>query len=388
MTLNKIESPEIIKYNKPFKEWKTKKLYWIQWVNDQIISEETDMVSAWDGSIMEEVPWKWALSTTISSNTFEYLKYLWIETAHIEKHNENETLVEKLDMIPVECVFRFVETWSYTKRQNHIAKNNSDFKANPDGTILPELLIELFYKEDVIDIDGKPISDPLMKLDKEWNPEVDSNWKMTLLYPKTWEVISYNLNENSHVSSNSELIKESSQKLISETKKVANWVKSLNDKVWMSTLDWKVEFWKNEKWETKLWDVIDWDSCRIRIPYTVKGTDWETYLTKEFTTEELKLSWNGKWNEKDYLSTFEQLKVLPDNIGVDRIHVAISLDKQNFREGWTGNELVKKYEELAKLSTQALEIHKKEMENGNNQEMEIKKNKQRLIDILWRQREK
>ena len=143
-------------YQKPINEGKTKKVLKVfdsKWIESEeyFIIEEKNIASAWDWARMETVEWndwkwKWDYSATINANYFEYLNDLWIETAFIKKIDSNHTLVKKLDMIPVECVYRFVETGSYTKRQNYLLWE----KANPDWTVLDEVIIELFYKDDVI----------------------------------------------------------------------------------------------------------------------------------------------------------------------------------------------------------------------------------------------
>jgi phosphoribosylaminoimidazole-succinocarboxamide synthase len=328
------------------------------------------MVSAWDGARMEKVPWKGALSTTINSNIFKYLNSVWINTSYKRKVSENETLVEELNMIPVECVFRFVETWSYTKRKEYELWDN----ANLDWTILDKKIIELFYKEDIIDTQWNIISDPLIKFNKSWEIEIDQYEKIVFLHPKTWKEIKYNIAKNSNLRWNSKIIIQKYNELINKTSSISNHIKNFYLKSWISTLDWKIEFWKDKDWKIKLWDVIDWDSCRNRIIYTVEWTDWEIYLTREFSKNELILTW------KD-LKIFEWLSVIPDNIDIERVHVATSLDKQSFRDGWNWNELVKKYEELARLTKWAYEMHQCEIEYN------IDNTSDKVIDILWRNKE-
>lgn len=387
-------------YKKPINEGKTKKIlkvYDSNWIEgqDYFVIEEKNIASAWDWKRMEEVKWedwlwKWDYSATINANYFEYLNDLWIETWYIKKIDSNHTLVKKLNMIPVECVYRFVETGSYTKRQKHILWDET----NSDNTVLEDIIIELFYKDDVEDTDWEIISDPLIKLDENQIPVIDDKWFLVLLYPKTWEEIDYKKDiETKKMKSQMSYICQNHDTLINKTEETWLWVKSFWDKVGLSTLDWKVEFWRDKNWNIVLWDSIDADSNRIRKVFTVLWEDWNTYLAREFTDEELSTSW------KD-LSYFEKLKVIPKYIKVKELKLVIWLDKDWFRAGENPKQYLAKVKNLAEESSKSLDIHNEEVWLALNtfcakiKDMLKKEsiinmtqylNKGSINDILWRE---
>jgi phosphoribosylaminoimidazole-succinocarboxamide synthase len=386
-------------YEKPINEGKTKrvlKVFNSQWVESEeyLIIEEKNIATAWDWARTETVEWddwkwKWDYSATINANYFEYLNDLWIETGFIKKIDSNHTLVKKLNMIPVECVYRFVETGSYTKRKNHVLWE----EANPDWTVLDEMIIELFYKDDVEDENWETISDPLIKLDENQIPEIDDDWFLILLYPETWEIIKYRKDiKTEKMKSQMIYICQNHDTLINKTKETWLAVKNFWDKVWLSTLDWKVEFWEDKNWNIVLWDSVDADSNRIRKVFTVIWKDWIEYLAKSFSNEELTVLWRD-------LQDFDELSIIPSNIKVKELWIVIWLDKDWFRAWETPDQYLVKVKNLAEKSTEALEIHNKEIWRFLNKinskitkivELErttfiSKKVNERFLDILWRE---
>ena len=451
-----------------FNEWKTKILYDVlnsDWtVNDEyIVIEEKDIVTAGDWARTETVEWKGEFTSNINSNYFEYLNDLWMKTAFVKKLDNNRTLVKKLDMIPIECVYRFVSTGSHQRREKYKAKNIKNYKPKEEGEILDEMIIDLYFKDDVITKDWLVISDPLIKLNDDGIPEIDSDWKLILLNPDTEEILDYDnivkkslpeikdsewkivkhfkflfenwefLEEKFNVGDDSLIkdyikvynadnwediteiakitsdmisvekidnenknafkdIQDNSGYLIEETKKFGKWVQQLNDKVGLSTLDWKWEFWKDKKWKILFWDSLDADSNRIRKVFTVVWEDWNTYLARDYFTKELSESWKDS-------SYFEKLEVIPKNIKVKKIWIAAWLDKEWFRKWESGEELLKKIEKLSTYTTKAKDIHNEEVWRALNRfcikvEDMLKKeniinmtqclNNDALLDILWR----
>ncbi len=183
-------------------EWKTKILYEVfnsdGSINDEyIIVEEKDIATAWDWADKFDVSWKWeengkaVYTSTINANFFEYLNELWQETAFIKPIDSTRTLVKKLDMVPVECVYRLASVGSHQRREQFKAKNDSNYVPLIDWEILEEMVTDFYYKDDVITTDGSVFSDPLIKLDNNWNPEIDESWKMVLLNPDTEEILDY-----------------------------------------------------------------------------------------------------------------------------------------------------------------------------------------------------
>ncbi len=363
---------------------KTKALYNVlnsNWtVNKEYLAvEEKDIATAWDWKRTEKVEWenwlwKWDYAAEINANYFKFLNDLGIETAFIKKLNSNTSLVKKLNMIPVECVYRFVETGSYTNRQEYMAKNDENYQANPDWTVLDKILIELFYKDDVEDEKWEIISDPLIQLDSEGIPETDINWYLVLLYPKTGEIIVYRKDiETEKMKSQMKYIVDNSQVLIDKTRETGLWVKLLGDKVWLSTLDWKVEFWIDSKGNILLWDSIDADSNRIREVFTVLWEDGKHYLAKDFNSkerveivhifEQMNKEAKDQWKEEVIdIDFFRGIAlVLPENIRVKELWIVVWLDKDWFRAWGTPWEYLEKVKRLANESGKALIIHNQEV---------------------------
>lgn len=348
-----VDIPDWYSKGEVLAEWKTKVIHSVVDEPDLVIMENNDNVSAWDGARMEVWEWKADLSTTITSNVFEYLNAQGIRTHFKEQTASNEILVEKCNMVPVECVFRFVATWSYIKREQ--AMKGDD--AMEDGTVLGTPIIELYYKNDVVLRDGTVISDPMM-LVEDGIPVLDDEGGLILLSPKTgerldfvkvkepWEGGERIPMEDFRIESHN--IRTMAADLMEQTEVVGKWIKDMYSHVWINTFDWKVEFWLNQKEELVLADVIDGDSCRLRIPITVLGSDWKTYLAWDFLPVELEWLWG-----KD-VSFFEWLEPLPEWVSVKKVLMAEWLDKQWFREWESVDATVRKYQRLADMSWKAL----------------------------------
>ena len=207
-------------------------------------------------------------------------------------------LAEECSMIPVECVFRFVNTGSYAKRTNL-----------KEWEVLDTPIIELFYKNDVVDTQWNVISDPLIMLGDDGNILIDNSWRLRLSYPgnpdaKKWhkagsfkagEEITYNIVtgpspdggktqgkniEDADYLDDVRRIQDYSEDLKGETLKVGLALKEFNTQTELDLLDGKIEFWTDKDGKLKVSDVVDWDSCRIRSVLIVEWSDGKLYLTK------------------------------------------------------------------------------------------------------------
>ncbi len=352
MSLNTIE-PDLYKKGKVIIFWKTKDINKVKWKKELVIMTNNNNVSAWDWVRIETAEWVADYSTTITSNVFEYLNNKWIKTHFKERLSNSEILVEKCDMVPVECVFRFVATGSFIDREQAIKAD----EAIEDGTILDKPVIELYYKNDVITKKWKRIADPMILLWDNNRPVLDDDFKLVLLNPKTWKRLKYEKayeawTDKTISKKDFEIesfnIKSSALELLKKTKEAWEWIKELYSEVWLDVFDGKVEFWQNSKWEIILADVIDGASCRIKIPYIVEWKDWKTYLVWDFMKEELDWVW---WYDSSY---FEKLDVIPTGIKIKKVILAEWLDKQWFREWGTAENTVSKFKKLAEKSDEAL----------------------------------
>ncbi|HIE35182.1 MAG TPA: phosphoribosylaminoimidazolesuccinocarboxamide synthase [Campylobacterales bacterium] len=104
---------------------------------DLLIAEFKDDLTAFDALKKSFEKGKGALNCQISSKLFELLEQNSIETHYVKRLSDNEMLIKKAEMIPIEVVVRNIATGSLTKRLGI-----------PDGTKLPFSLVEFYYKND------------------------------------------------------------------------------------------------------------------------------------------------------------------------------------------------------------------------------------------------
>jgi phosphoribosylaminoimidazole-succinocarboxamide synthase len=131
-------------------EGKTKIIWAILGIEDEVIIESKAVLTAGDGAKRDFIEGKEIYATKTTCNCFRLLKAKGIPTHFIEKVDERRFKAVRLQMIPIELVARRVATGSYLKRYPEIR----------EGTLLKELVIEFFLKDDAR-------HDPLMVWDEE-----------------------------------------------------------------------------------------------------------------------------------------------------------------------------------------------------------------------------
>ena len=194
-------------------EGKGKKIFLTD--NDEfLIAEFKDELTAFDATKKGFEKGKGALNCQISSELFELLEKNGIPTHYVKRLSENEMLIKKADMIPIEVVVRNIATGSLTKRLGI-----------PDGKKLPFALVEFYYKND-------ELHDPLI------------NDEHALIL---------------------ELAKDESE--LEELKRLGREInvilKSFFDKRDLILVDFKVEFGRDINGKIILADEISPDSCRF-----------------------------------------------------------------------------------------------------------------------------
>lgn len=131
-------------------EGKGKKLYTTDDEN-ALISEFKDDLTAFNAEKKGSEQGKGALNCQISTQIFKLLESKGVKTHLIKTLNENEQLVQKCQIVPIEVIVRNVATGSLTKRLGI-----------KDGTKLPFALVEFCLKDDAL---GDPfINDEHCKL--------------------------------------------------------------------------------------------------------------------------------------------------------------------------------------------------------------------------------
>ena len=208
-------------------EGKAKKIYATEDENI-LIAEFKDELTAFDAQKRAKEAGKGALNCKISSLLFEMLEKSGIPTHYLKRLSENEMLVKRAEMIPIEVVVRNIATGSLTRRLGI-----------PDGKVLPFSLVEFYYKND-------ELHDPLI------NDE---------------HAIILDL-----ARSESEL--EELKRLGREINVV---LKSFFDKRGLNLVDFKVEFGRDKDGNIILGDEISPDSCRFWDKKSGKKLDKDVF---------------------------------------------------------------------------------------------------------------
>ncbi|MGM0502388.1 MAG: phosphoribosylaminoimidazolesuccinocarboxamide synthase [Bacillota bacterium] len=117
-------------------EGKAKKVYSTT-NEDQVIVEYKDDATAFDGQKKGQIIDKGEMNAKISTIFFELLEKKGIPTHFIEKLNETDVLVKKLDIILVEVVMRNIAAGSLAERLGL-----------EEGTELSQPVLEFYYKDD------------------------------------------------------------------------------------------------------------------------------------------------------------------------------------------------------------------------------------------------
>jgi phosphoribosylaminoimidazole-succinocarboxamide synthase len=120
---------------------KTKVLYENPGQPHQLIVAQTDQISAGDGARRNEISGKGRLAAQTTARVFRLLNLCGLPTHYLnggEDDDNNEMVVRRANMIPLEVVTRGVAAGSFVKRNPNVAR----------GTLLVPRLIEFFIKDD------------------------------------------------------------------------------------------------------------------------------------------------------------------------------------------------------------------------------------------------
>jgi phosphoribosylaminoimidazole-succinocarboxamide synthase len=120
---------------------KTKVLYENPGQPHQLIVAQTDQISAGDGARRNEIAGKGRLAAQTTARVFRLLNLCGLPTHYLnggEDDDNNEMVVRRANMIPLEVVTRGVAAGSFVKRNPNVAR----------GTLLVPRLVEFFLKDD------------------------------------------------------------------------------------------------------------------------------------------------------------------------------------------------------------------------------------------------
>lgn len=102
-----------------------------------------DDATAFNGLKKGQIQGKGAINNQMSNILFAYLAENGVPSHFIEELSDRDTLVRKVDIVPVEVIVRNVAAGSFSKRLGV-----------PEGTDLPKVLVEFCYKNDEL---GDPL---------------------------------------------------------------------------------------------------------------------------------------------------------------------------------------------------------------------------------------
>jgi phosphoribosylaminoimidazole-succinocarboxamide synthase len=120
---------------------KTKVLYEAAGSPDQLVVAQTDQISAGDGARRSEIGGKGRLAAQTTARVFRLLNLCGLPTHYLnggEDDDNNEMLVRRCNMIPLEVVVRGVAAGSFVKRNPGVQR----------GALMIPRVIEFFLKDD------------------------------------------------------------------------------------------------------------------------------------------------------------------------------------------------------------------------------------------------
>ena len=120
---------------------KTKVLYENPGQPHQLVVAQTDSISAGDGARRHVIAGKGRLAAQTTARVFRLLNLCGLPTHYLtggEDDDDNEMVVRRANMIPLEVVTRGVAAGSFAKRNPGV----------PRGTLLVPRIIEFFFKDD------------------------------------------------------------------------------------------------------------------------------------------------------------------------------------------------------------------------------------------------
>ncbi|MFY9711599.1 MAG: phosphoribosylaminoimidazolesuccinocarboxamide synthase, partial [Candidatus Cybelea sp.] len=120
---------------------KTKILYENPGQPHQLVVEQTDQISSGDGARRNVIAGKGRLAAQTTARVFRLLNLCGLPAHYLtggEDDDNNEMVVRRANMIPLEVVTRGVAAGSFVKRNPGL----------PRGTLLVPRVVEFFFKDD------------------------------------------------------------------------------------------------------------------------------------------------------------------------------------------------------------------------------------------------
>ena len=146
----------MIKKGNLLSEGKAKSLFETE-KHEELMMVYRDDTSAFDGKKKEALKGKGEINNIFNAHIMDYLANSGVETHYLKTVSENESLVQRLDMLPVECVVRNIATGSICRRLG--VKQGLNFE---------EPLFEFFLKDDDL---GDPLINDNHIIAFKWGTE-------------------------------------------------------------------------------------------------------------------------------------------------------------------------------------------------------------------------
>ena len=124
-----------------FARGKTKVLFEAEGNPDLLVVQQTDAITAGDGARRDEIEGKGRIAAKTTARVFRLLNLAGLPTHYLsggEDDDNNEMLVRRAQMIPLEVVVRGVAAGSFVRRRPGVAR----------GAILIPRVVEFFLKDD------------------------------------------------------------------------------------------------------------------------------------------------------------------------------------------------------------------------------------------------
>lgn len=207
-------------------EGKAKRLYQTD-QEDILFVEYKNSATAFNGEKKAEIDGKGILNNRITTVIFEKLKTQGIDSHFVERISENEQLVRKVEIIPIEVVVRNIAAGSLAKRLGF-----------EEGTPLNRTIVEFYYKDDAL---GDPIinNDHIDILGIASKQEVETLYELGL--------------------------------------KVNSVLQPIFEEVGVILVDFKLEFGRDKNGNVLLADEISPDTCRLWDAETKQKLDKDVF---------------------------------------------------------------------------------------------------------------
>jgi phosphoribosylaminoimidazole-succinocarboxamide synthase len=194
-------------------EGKAKKMYSLKGEKELLLQEFKDDATAFNALKRGTIENKGVINNEITAYIFSYLEKAGIKTHFVELISDNEMIVRKLKIIPIEVIVRNIAAGSLLKKTNL-----------KEGFVLKKPIVEFYYKDDAL-------GDPLIN---------DSH------------ALAMKLATQAELNTLRKLAEKINARLIPFFKKRN-----------LKLVDFKLEFGKDSKGKILLGDEITPDTCRL-----------------------------------------------------------------------------------------------------------------------------